>query len=96
MLAYWIAQSRNPRNMHDNSVVVENQAVAYVVLRCLGIDSSKYSVGFIVRHGGTIEDLEASREVVVAIAHDLLTEMEGLAGVQQQDGDIEENSGLPL
>lgn len=96
MLAYWIAQSRNAKNMHSNLAVVENQAVAYVVLRCFGVDSSNYSVGFIVRHGGTIEDLEASREVVVAIAHDLLTEMDGLAGVQQQDGDIEENSGLPL
>lgn len=96
MLAYWIAQARNPRNMHDNLTVVQNQAVAYVVLRCLGVDSSKYSVGFIVRHGCTIDGLEASREVVVAIAHDLITEMEGLAGVQQQDGGIEENSGLPL
>lgn len=96
MLAYWIAQARNPRNMHDHLTVVQNQAVAYVVLRCLGVDSSKYSVGFIVRHGCTIDGLEASREVVVAIAHDLITEMEGLAGVQQQDGGIEENSGLPL
>ena len=96
MLAYWIAQSRNAKNMHDNLTVVQNQAVAYVVLRYFDVDSSKYSVGFIVRHGGAIEDLEASREVVVAIARDLLTEMEGLAGVQQQDDGIEENSGLPL
>lgn len=96
MLAYWIAQSRNAKNMHSNLAVIENQAVAYVVLRYFDVDSSKYSVGFIVRHGGAIEDLEASREVVVAIARDLLTEMEGLAGVQQQDDGIEENSGLPL
>lgn len=96
MLAYWIAQSRNAKNMHSNLAVIENQAVAYVVLRYFDVDSSKYSVGFIVRHGGAIEDLEASGEVVVAIARDLLTEMEGLAGVQQQDDGIEENSGLPL
>lgn len=96
MLAYWIAQARNAKNMHSNLAVIENQVVAYVVLRCFGIDSSKYSVGFIVRHGCTIDGLEASREVVVAIARDLLTEMEGFAGVQQQDGGIEENSGLPL
>ena len=57
-------------------------------------DYSPYTSNF--SNSSSIDGLEASREVVVAIAHDLITEMEGLAGVQQQDGGIEENSGLPL
>ena len=96
MLAYWNAQSRNPRDMHDTLAAIENQAVAYIILRCFGIDSSKYSVGFIARQGCEIVDLETSRDFVVGMSYDLLTQLDEIASVQQQEDGVEENSGLQL
>lgn len=76
LLAYWLAQSRNPGEPISDLTAIQDQAVAYIVLRCYGIDSSPYSIGFIIRHGGVVEDLETSREFIMTTAHSLLTEME--------------------
>lgn len=96
LLAYWTAQSRNPGEPISDLTAIQDQAVAYIVLRCYGIDSSPYSIGFIIRHGGVVEDLETSRDFIVCTAHDLLLEMSMPDLVQQQEDGVEENSGLPL
>lgn len=87
LMVYWIAQRRNTGDPITRITSVQSHAVAYIVLRCISIDTSKHSIGAITMYAsGGIADLEESEDYIKETAYGILKDLGVQIGVHPQGG----------